>query len=325
MSKGDFMNQSKFNHIVNKFTQEKDKHNHSLKMHTLLIKNKNQCYVHHFNNTDNSSDIRSISKTVLTLILGVVIRLSEEGAYPKISDETYIYPIIKNNIHLENKENEAKLKKVKIKHLLTHTIGYEDLLLMRHDIAHLDPFEYLNYVVNAPIVHEPGEYYLYSNAGFYLLSVVLQEFLQEDLLLFTKRELFDPLGVKDFKWEKYGNYIAGATRLWLKPEELLKFGELLLQNGKMNGKQFITENWLQKMLTIHIFTDSVDTPHATFRKYGYGYGIWLAKDPFYFGHGTDGQTLTIIPDKETIIITLAKQPDIKPIERIINDIITNEI
>src|SRR5690625_1152039 len=194
------MNQAKFNKIVNRFTKEKDKHNQSLKMHTLLIKNKHHTYIHHFNNTNDSSDIRSISKTVLTLILGVVIRLSEEGKYPKISDETYIYPIIKHKIHLENKENEAKLKKVKIKHLLTHTIGYKDILLMRNDIAHLDPSEYLNNVVNAPIVYEPGKYYLYSNAGFYLLSVVLQEFLQEDLLFFTKRELFDPLGVKAFKW-----------------------------------------------------------------------------------------------------------------------------
>src|SRR5690625_281653 len=106
MSTGDFMNQSKFNHIVNKFMQEKHKHIQLLNILTLLIKNKNQCYVHHYNNTDNSSDIRSISKTVLTLILGVVIRLTEEGAYPKISDETYIYPIIKNNIHLVNKSNE---------------------------------------------------------------------------------------------------------------------------------------------------------------------------------------------------------------------------
>src|SRR5690625_5205387 len=85
---------------------------------------------------------------------------------------------------------------------------------MRDDITHLDPFAYLHYIVNYPIVYEPGEYYLYSNAGFYLLGVVLQEFLQEDLLIFIKRELLDPLGVKNFKWEKYGDYIAGATRLW---------------------------------------------------------------------------------------------------------------
>lgn len=319
------MNQEKFNNIVHMFMNEKDKYNQTLNMHSLLIKKKDKCYVHHFNDAKLPSDIRSISKTVMTIILGVVIRLSEEGKYPKINDETYIYPIIKHTIHLKNRENKAKLKKVKIKHLLTHTVGYEDILLMRNDIAHLDPFEYVNYVVNAPLVYEPGDHYLYSNAGFYLLGVVLQEFLQEDLLIFVKREVFDPLGVKDFKWEKYGNYIAGATRLWLPPEELLKFGELLLQNGKVNRQQLISENWIQKMLTINHHTNSVDTPHALFRRYAYGYGIWLAKDPFYFGHGTDGQTLTIIPDKETVIITLAEQSDMKPIERVINTIITHEI
>src|SRR5690625_4447274 len=135
----------------------------------------------------------------MTIILGVAIRLSEERKYPIINEETYIYPIIKNVIHLENKENEDTLKKVKIKHLLTHTVGYDDVLLMRDDITHLDPFEYLHYIVNYPIVYEPGEYYLYSNAGFYLLGVVLQEFLEEDLLVFIKRELLDPLGVKNFK------------------------------------------------------------------------------------------------------------------------------
>lgn len=319
------MNQEKFNQIVSQFMEQKARDGHSLNMHSLLIKEKEQCFLHHFNNNNLASDIRSISKTVLTIVLGVVIRLSEEGKHPEISDETHIYPIIKNAISLTNKDNKNQLKKVKIKHLLTHTIGYEEVLLMRGDIADTNPYDYLNYVVNAPIIHEPGEHYLYSNAGFYLLSVVLQEFLQEDLLDFIKREVFDPIGVIDFEWEKYGDYLAGATRLKLRPDDLLRFGELFLNEGKVNKKQLISEQWIQKMLTISTYTDSVDTPHATFRRYGYGYGIWLAKEPFYFGHGTDGQTLTILPDKETIIITLAEQSDMRSIEKVINHIITNEI
>lgn len=318
------MNQEKFNDMVSMFVEEKDNHGNFLNMHDLLIQEKEQCYLHHFNEDSLKRDIRSISKTVMTLILGVVVKLSDEGMYPKISEDTYIYPIIKDVIHLENKKNEAALKKVQIKHLLTHTVGYTDVLLIRDDIAHMDPFEYVNYIVNYPIVHEPGEYYLYSNAGFYLLSVVLQEFLQEDLLRFIRREVFGPLGIEDFKWEKYGNYIAGATRLRLFSKDLLKFGVLFLQNGKWDQKQLISENWMQKMLTINHYTERVDTPNSTFRRYAYGYGIWLAKDRIYFGHGTDGQTLTIIPEKETVIITLADQSDMKPIEKLINHMIKNE-
>lgn len=315
------MDQQKFNSIVKMFKEAKDNQNKPLRMNHLLIKSKHDIFHHDFTGTNSKSDIRSISKTVMTIVLGVVIKQSQAGKLPKINEDTLIYPIINNTIDLENKQNEKKLRKIKIKHLLTHTIGYEDVLLMRDDIRRMDPFEYVNYVVNYPIVHEPGEYYLYSNAGFYLLSVVLQEFLQEDLLSFIEREVFTPLGIADYKWEMYGNYVAGATRLWLHPEYLLPFGELLLHNGVIDGKQLISKEWIDKMLQIRNYTASVDTPNATFRRYGYGYGIWLSKDFFYFGHGTDGQILTVLPEQDRIIITLSEQPDIKPIENIINKVI----
>lgn len=319
------MNEKKFKNIVSLFQEVKDEKNASLNMHYVLMKHKNNVFQHQFKKQSTPSDIRSISKTVMTIVLGVVMKQSEAGVYPPINENTYIYPIIEQAIQLTNDENVEKLKKVQIKHLLTHTIGYDDVLLMRDDIKEMDPYDYVNYVVNYPIVHEPGEHYLYSNAGFYLLGVVLQEFLQENLLTFIERELFSPLGIQAYEWEMYGDYIAAATRLWLRPEQLLSFGELLLNNGIVNGKQLIPENWVEKMTAIQHYTPSVDTPEATFRRYAYGYGIWLPKKSFYFGHGTDGQTLTILPEKETIFITLADQPDLKPIEKIINDVIENKL
>src|SRR5699024_5148992 len=115
-------NREKFNDIVSLFLKEKDQHGHALKMDYLLIQKKDQVYLHNFNADVLPSDIRSISKTIMTIILGVVIRLSHEGKYSNINEETYIYPIIKDVIHLENKKNKTPLKKVKIKHLLTHTV-----------------------------------------------------------------------------------------------------------------------------------------------------------------------------------------------------------
>lgn len=319
------MNQATFNEIVQQFKAASDKKNQPLNMNDLMIKQKNQTYLYSFKQENTASDIRSISKTILAIFLGVVIRLSKEGVYPEINEETYIYPIIKDVVKLKNHENRGKLEKIQIKHLLTHTIGYEDVLLMRQDIEGMEGKDYINYLVNYPIVHEPGDYYLYSNAGFYLLSVVLQEFLQEDLIDVIERELFQPLGITEFNWEKYGNYLAGATRLWLTPKDLMKFGELLLNEGKVNGKEIISKEWLEKMLILRVRPKEADTSDATFRRYGYGYGIWLAKDPFYFGHGTDGQTLTVIPEKEAVIVTLADQPDIVPIEKIIDSIIRNDL
>lgn len=316
------MNKKTFQAIVNQLNSAKDAHGQSLQMNDLLIMKGDEVFHHNFRDERLPSDVRSISKTVMTLVLGVVMKQAEAGHYPLIDENTYIYPLIKHIIDVKNEANLPKLQNIQIKHLLTHSIGYEDILLMRGDIHDKNPYEFVNDLMNHPIVHDPGKYYLYSNAGFYLLSVVLQQFLKEDLAEFIQRELFNPLGITQFTWERYGEYIAGATRLWLKPEDLLKIGKLFLNNGKASGRSIVSETWLQSMQTKTHATPDVDTPGRTFRRHAYGYGLWLPKDNFYFGHGTDGQILAILPAKETIIITLAEQSDLQPIERIVDEIIT---
>ncbi len=315
------MDIEKFDQVVNKLKESQDRKNQSLKMHDFLIKTTDGTYTHNFRSEAQPSDVRSISKTILTLALGRVMFLADAGKYPAIDEESEVYPIIKEAINLENTDNLEKLKQVKVKHLITHTIGYEDVLLMRGDIASMDHFELLDYVINYPIIHEPGEHYLYSNAGFYLLSVVLEEFLQEDLTTFLARELFSPLGIEEFQWDKYGKYLAGATRLWLLPEDLVKIAELFLNQGKVNDEVFIAKEWLDKMLTPVTYTKELDRSEYTFRRYAYGYGTWLAKEPFYFGHGTDGQRLIMLPEERTIILTLAEQVDTDPIDKILNELV----
>lgn len=318
------MDEKRFVKILEKIFKTKDQKGNPLNIHHFLYQKNGLRFSHNFSNKQYC-DIRSISKTILAIALGVVIKKSEEGELPPINENTYIYPIIKDKITLTNLDNLSKLKKIQIKHLLTHTIGYEDILLMREDIVSINPYTLLNYAINYPIVHEPGTYYLYSNAGFYLLSVVLEEFLKEDLTNFLTRELFEPLSIYTFTWEKYGHYLAGATRLWLLPEDVAAFGELLLNGGQYNNHQLITKEWIQKMISPQIYTKEMDISSRTFRRYSYGYGIWIAKENLFFGHGTDGQILAVYPEEKTIIVTLSEQKDIKPIEDIVDQILTGKL
>lgn len=319
------MDNKKFNRIVNEFIMAKDNKGNNLDMHYLLIKENDKSFIHRFNNRKEKSDIRSISKTVMTLVAGRVNRLSLKRKYPVFNEETFIYPIIKDVINLKNKENEKYLKKIKIKHLLSHSVGFDKVLLMRDDIKDMDPYSYLDYIVNYPIVYKPGEHFLYSNAGIYLLSVVLQEFLKEDLLVFVKRELFKPLDIEDFKWEKYGDYLAGATRLWLYPEDLVKFGELMLGEGIYKDKTLISKEWIEKMRKLQYRRENSGGSLEIFCKYGYGLGIWLPEKDFYFAHGTDGQILAMLPKHNFIILTQSDQMDIKPIEIIVDRLISDKM
>lgn len=57
-------------------------------------------------------------------------------------------------------------------------------------------------------------------------------------------------------------------------------------------------------------TPRVDTPNRLFRRFAYGHGLWLAKEKaIFFGHGTDGQTLIILPEEKTILASLSIQQD----------------
>lgn len=308
------MDQEKFAEAVALFETARDKHSNPLNMHYLLVKQGDKEFFHRFNNRQEPSDIRSISKTVLALIAGTVVESRAD-----FDENTHVWPIIEPLVTLTNQDNLPYLRQLQVKHLLNHTIGFDQVLLMRGDIAGLDPLSYVDHIVNAPIVYEPGEHYLYSNAGFYLLGVTLQTLLGEDLLAYADRVLFSKLGITDYRWEKYGNYPAGATRLWLAPHDLLKIGELLLNDGQ----PIVSKQWVDRLKQFTALTPEVDTPTNTyFRRWAYASGLWLgAEHGIYFGHGTDGQTLAIVPEKDAIVVTTAHQVDVTRLEEIVNHII----
>ncbi len=309
------MNTQQFDGLVRLFEEAKDGSGNKLNMHYLLIKQGETEFFHAFNGRTEPSDVRSLSKTVMALILGTIIESRDD-----ITEDTCVWPVLEPLCTLTSEENRPKLERIKIKHLLNHTMGFDRILMMRGDIADMDPAKYLDYIVNEPIVHEPGTHYLYSNAGIYSLSIFLQEFLGEDLQDYANRALFGPLKITDYKWERYGKYLAGATRLWLHPHDLLKIGEVLLHGGQ----GIVSPGWIERMKQFTDFTPGVDTPtNPYFRRWAYGSSLWLSnKNGIYFGHGTDGQTLAIIPDRQAIVITQSHQVDVVRLEELVDKAIT---
>ncbi len=282
-----------------------------LNVHTLGMFFKDTTTLHYFHE-NKKYDIRSLSKTVMTLILGLVVEKTD------LTLESYVYPIIKDKITLNNEKNLAYLNQIQIKHCLNHTLGFDRVLLMRQDIKHLQGDEFLNYLLNEPLIHKPGSHYLYSNAGFYLLSAVLENYLDEGFLSFADEYFFKLLNITDYKWESYGPYCAGATRLWLKANDLMKIAKVLLQQEDT----LISSSWIEMMKTITTLTPKQDTPGHKLRRYAYGQGIWLAKeDGIFFAHGTDSQMLIIVPQQQLIFLAQSDHRNLSDVESIINDLL----
>ncbi|WP_394018103.1 serine hydrolase domain-containing protein [Anaerococcus cruorum] len=246
---------------------------------------------------DEQVNVRSIAKTIIALACGILIDQNIG-----FDEETYIYPIIKNKVNLTNKKNEKYLKQVKVKHLLTHTIGYRDVLMMSKDINKFNIDNLLDEVVNYPIYYKPGTHFLYSNASYYILAATMEEALGYDLFAFIEENIFKPLAIKNAKADKYGNYLAGATKFYLTADDLLKIGKLLLNNGKFEGRQIVSDAWVKKM-KVPYFKNNTEVKKKYLSEDYYGYSLWQSENGIIFASGTGGQLIVLLEKLDTIIIT----------------------
>ncbi|MEO8861107.1 MAG: serine hydrolase, partial [Ginsengibacter sp.] len=107
-----------------------------------------------------------------------------------------------------------------------------------------------------PIVHEPGTQFLYNSLGTYMLSAIVQKVTGQKTLDYLKPRLFDPLGIHGMDWETDTKEInTGGWGLRLKTEDMAKFAELFLQQGKWNGKQILPAWWVKEASTVKIMQD----------------------------------------------------------------------
>lgn len=242
-------------------------------------------------------NIRSIAKFVTSLACGILIDKSNGD----FNEDTLIYDILKDKVEISNKDNILKLKNISVKDCLTHTMGYRDIILMSKDIGDLDKDKLLEYALSYPLYSNPGEEFLYSNAGYYVLSATMQEYLGYDLYDFINENIFRKLGIINPRWDMYGKYLVGASKLYLKADDLLKLGELVLNDGVYFNQRIVSSEWLGKMSS-KLFKNEKDYVDQSYLSNDYyGYGLWTGKDGVTYASGSGGQYVIFLK-KEGIII-----------------------
>ena len=235
--------------------------------------------------------------------------------------DTLIYPSIEKIANITNKNNLEKIKKWKIKDLLTHSTGYEKQMLSENYIKDIDKNNLLDYALNYNIPYEVGNRFAYNNVEPYILSVFFQEKSNINLTDFIKKNIFDKLDINEFEWKNYGKYCPGATGLYLKHSDFHKIGKLLLNNGRYNDCQVIPESWIKEMCSTQLETPSAYKPERVFPKIGVGYYTFISRDGFVFRDGSNGQYININKDKNLLITILSQEKDMKNISEIFRNIL----
>jgi len=271
---------------------------------------------HKFNNEKKQiRKLNSISKFVTGLC---VIKATEQNL---LTLDTSIMDFFKDE-KIYNKENIEYLKDLKVKHLLTLTMGQEKQISYNTTDKGISE-SHSSYILNYPIKHKAGSFFFYSNADGYLLSAILQKITHKPLLQFAKDNIFSPLGITECRWDMCDKGVClGGAGLELNINDLLKIAQLLLNNGNYEGVQIIKKELIIDMKIEKVSREIVNYPYQSkvFPKYAYGYNVWLTNDGNYFADGKFGQFMFIIPKKNRIIITLSNEENMREIVNCMEDL-----
>ena len=240
---------------------------------------------------DNSlpHKLASITKSVMTTLIGIA---ADQGkiqlAQPMVS---YFPGRAIANLN-------ARKRQITIRHLIGMRNGFQSGCLSG-DAATLAKMRsqpnWVQAALDREMAEEPGTRFCYDSPGMHLLSAILQQATGTSALDFARQNLFGPLGIRDVMWQSDPqDYTDGWGNLFLKPRDAAKIGYLWLNDGRWDGRQIISAEWV---------ADSVK-PWSSAGADHYGYGWWVSKDGYYaFGRG--GQYIRVYPAYKAIVVATA--------------------
>lgn len=194
-------------------------------------------------------------------------------------------------------ENPSEnLKKMKLKHLITMSMGFEEPMLMGAMRPLMKEKDWVKFVLHANVVHEPGTVFQYNNAGPYLLGILVQRKAGCSLIEYLTPRLFKPLGIEIPQCEKdpLGNTF-GAGGLVLNVSELSQLGLFYLHKGVWNGKRLLPESWFDEASAPFIDAEGDEEIG-----HHYGHLFWTMPDGMYRADGKYGQYCIVIPKKNAV-------------------------
>ncbi|MBR6514572.1 MAG: serine hydrolase [Clostridia bacterium] len=188
--------------------------------------------------------------------------------------------------------SKGRFKDMTVLHLLTMSTG-----ALFNEFQCVATDNWIKGFFTSGFSFEPGAEFNYNSLNSYMLSAIVTSLTGKTMSEFLDERLFKPLGITDYFWEKCPKGIdRGGWGLFIKPCDLTKIGQLLLQNGEWEGKRILSEKYVNAATTKRIeVPDSIG-------EYDYGFQIWTPRNcnGFLF-NGMLGQNMFCYRDSGIIV------------------------
>ena len=265
----------------------------------LVLRHGKPIFEHYWNGygKDTLHDLRSATKSITSLMVGIAI---DKGMLGGLDEPISKYlaapypqaPALQYNIALE--------------HLLTMRSGLEC-----NDFVASSPGkeermyvtqDWVRFFLDLPKAHDPGGPATYCTGGVVTLGRIIAEGSKRSIPDFAEAHLFGPLGVTGARWADFDNHRQTDTggHLQLRPRDMARIGQLVLQGGKWNGVQLVSQAWIDQSTRQRV-------KYANGAPYGYLW--WVGSVPYKdrkvevrYADGNGGQFIFVVPELDLVAV-----------------------
>jgi len=246
-------------------------------------------YFYGYTHTD-LHQIESSTKSITSLLIGIAMDL---GFITSLDEPLYqIFPAYK---HLET----GQYSYISIYHLLTMTSGYDT---ENDAVFHAE--NRIDYAIKREMAHHPGDTFGYDGGNTEILGAVIKAKTGMYADEFAEKYLLTPLNIKSYNWDilKQDGFPCMGGSLKLRPRDMAKIGLMVLNKGKFDNQQIVSQYWIKESTSVktktHIKGDSYGYHwwNIEFKSNGITYEtIWA--------NGLGSQFVYIIPEINAVIVT----------------------
>ena len=238
---------------------------------------------------NRSVNVKSVSKSIVSLLAGIAIRDSViEGVHQKL---TTLLPDYAGHIEASHRDE------ILLHHVLSMTTGLDGTSFQNYGpwVASSD---WVKFALEQPPVCLPSTCMTYSTGNSHLVSVIISRASGENLRTFASERLFGPLDIPLYNWDRDPQgYYLGGNNMALRPRDMLRIGEMLLNGGRYGNTQVIPEEWIQRMWDVYAI--------SPWNGHRHGYYWWsrtFGGERTHFAWGYGGQYIFIVPNLDLVVV-----------------------
>lgn len=249
-------------------------------------------------NADFAHRMYSISKSFVSLAIGFLL---EDGLISLDDKIVKYFPKETDCYIIENVRNQT------IRNMLMMSNGY---IFWRRYFFDVKPDDRVKMYFEASeepvdpmkeVSRKGGTFFEYDSNGSFIMGAMVERVTGKTLIEYLNEKLFSKIGVTSAKmFTCPGGHAWSDSALICTPLDLAKSARFVMNYGKVNGEQILSEDYLRKATARQI--DNCIDGVCSFDKQGYGYQFWRTWQNSFFFNGMGCQLGVCVPEKDLILI-----------------------